>query len=127
MDQNVGGRLFRDAWIKGVKQYYPGTPKEGYIAPWEQMASWEQESAMAVFEQIRQFVLVTRGKTINLTREQKGRFVAICWIAQIYTHFAQPKASYVTDFEQLPEWQKETDAAIFEAVEEVVLTEVGAA
>jgi hypothetical protein len=63
------------------------------------MASWEQESAMAVFEQVRQFVLLSGGKTTRLSREQKGRFVAICWIAQIYKYFAQPKASYVDDGE----------------------------
>ena len=68
--------------------------------------------------------LLSGGKTIQLSQEQKGRFVAICWIAQIYKHFPQPKANYVADFEQLPDWQKETDAAIFEAVEQAVMGEV---
>ena len=31
---------------------------------------------MAVFEQVRQFVLLSGGKTTRLSREQKGRFVA---------------------------------------------------
>jgi hypothetical protein len=91
------------------------------------MASWEQESAMAVFEQVRQFVLLSGGKTTRLSREQKGRFMAICWIAQIYKYFAQPKASYVDEWEKLPDWQRETDAAIFEAVEQTVMAEVIAA
>ena len=40
------------------------------------------------------------------------------------TGHVQPKANYVADFEQLPDWQKETDAAIFEAVEQAVMGEV---
>ena len=48
---------------------------------------------MAVFEQVRQFVLLSGGKTTRLSREQKGRFVPMCWIAQIYQYCAQPKAS----------------------------------
>jgi hypothetical protein len=40
----------------------------------------------------------------------------LCWIAQIYKHFEAPKASYVADWPDLPTWQQETDADIFEAV-----------
>jgi hypothetical protein len=43
--------------------------------------------------------------------------VALCWIAQIHKHIESPKPSYVADWEELPEWQRETDADIFEAVE----------
>ncbi len=67
------------------------------------------------------------GKRHVSRREQKGRFVASCWIAQIYKYFAQPKASYVDDWEKLPDWQRETDAALFEAVEQTVMAEVIAA
>ena len=28
------GRVFREAWIAGVKKHYPGEPKPGYIAAW---------------------------------------------------------------------------------------------
>ncbi|GHO51432.1 hypothetical protein [Ktedonospora formicarum] len=112
-----GGQRFRNTWIAGVNQYYPGTPKPGYIAPWAEMAKWEQESAIAVYEQIHQFVAATAGKTTQLSREQKGRFVCLCWIGQIYKHFESPKASYVADWTELPEWQRETDANIFEAIE----------
>jgi hypothetical protein len=45
------------------------------------------------------------------------RFVALCWIAQIYKHFQEPKASYVADWDDLPSWQQETDAGIFERIE----------
>ncbi len=117
MDQEQNGRFFRAAWIAGVKKYYPEIPKESYIAPWEAISLWEQESASAVYEQIHQFVSLTRGQTTHLSREQKGRFVCLCWIGQIFKHIANPKASYVADWEQLPAWQRETDSDIFEAVE----------
>jgi hypothetical protein len=117
MENTQGGRLFRQAWIAGVKSHFPDTPKPGYVSPWDEMASWEQQAAMAVYEQVRQFVLATSGKTSHLNREQKGRYVALCWIGQIYKHFDQPKESYVSDWERLPSWQQETDADIFEAIE----------
>jgi hypothetical protein len=119
-DQEQGGRLFRNAWIEGVQRNYPGTPKESYIAPWPQMPKWEQESACAVYEQVRQFVVLAGGQTIHLSREQKGRFVSLCWIGQIFKHIPNPKPSYVADWQDLPEWQRETDAHIFETIEEAV-------
>jgi len=118
MENIEAGRFFRQTWIGGVKKHFPGTPKPGYVAPWEEMAAWEQQAAMAVYEQVQQFVLATAGQAIRLGREQKGRFVALCWIGQIYKHFDQPKESYVSDWERLPSWQQETDADIFEAIEE---------
>jgi hypothetical protein len=124
VDQEAGGRFFREAWIEGVKKHYPGTPKSGYISPWSEMSQWEQESASAVYEQVRQFILVTGGQTTHLSREQKGRFVCLCWIGQIFKHFSDPKESYVADWEQLPEWQRETDVDIFESIERSVLQEV---
>ncbi len=92
-------------------------PKPGYIAPWDQIQEWEQQSARAVYEQVRQFVILTDGNTKKMSREQKGRFVCLCWIGQIYHWFATPKESYVADWDQLPAWQRETDADIFETIE----------
>lgn len=117
MEREQKGRIFRSAWIAGVQRYYPETPKESYIAPWEAMAEWEQASAIAVYEQVEQFVEVTNGQTTQLSREQKGRFVALCWIGQIYARLPNPKPSYVADWEHLSEWQKQTDSDIFEAIE----------
>jgi hypothetical protein len=111
------GRIFREAWIAGVKRYYPGEPKAGYVAPWEETPDWERASATAVYEQVRQFIDVSNGTTAKLSREQKGRFVALCWIGQIYKHIPDPKPAYVADWNDLPEWQRETDADIFERVE----------
>lgn len=111
------GRIFREAWIAGVTKYYPGDPKPGYIAPWDQTPRWEQESAAAVYAQIRAFVEVTDGQAAKLSRTQKGHFVALCWTGQIFKHFADPKPSYVADWDELPTWQQETDADIFERIE----------
>jgi hypothetical protein len=111
------GRVFREAWIAGVKAHYSGEPKPSYIAPWEATPDWERESAAAVYEQVRAFVELSAGATTKLTREQKGRFVATCWIAQIYKHIPDPKPAYVADWNELPKWQQETDADIFERIE----------
>lgn len=111
------GRIFREAWIAGVKKHYPGEPKSSYITPWDETPEWERQAAAAVYIQIRDFVALSDGNSSKLTREQKGRFVAICWIAQIHKHIESPKPSYVADWEELPEWQRETDADIFEAIE----------
>ncbi|NEA74786.1 hypothetical protein [Streptomyces sp. SID13588] len=111
------GRIFRDAWISGVKKYFPGEPKPGYITPWEETPEWERQAAAAVCAQVADFIKVSKGHTAKLTREQKGRFVALCWIAQIYKHIDDPKPNYVADWADLPDWQKETDSDIFEAIE----------
>ncbi len=55
-----GGRQFREAWIEGVRRHYPGEPKPGYVAPWEEMPSWEQESAAAVHGQVVAFLAASR-------------------------------------------------------------------
>ncbi|MDV6014104.1 hypothetical protein [Haloechinothrix sp. LS1_15] len=111
------GRIFREAWIAGVTKHYPGEPKRSYIAPWEETPDWERESAAAVYQQVHDFVRATRGSTARLSREQKGQFVALCWIGQIYRHFEDPKPSYVASWQDLPDWQRETDADIFERIE----------
>jgi hypothetical protein len=116
MSDNAG-RVFRDAWIAGVTKHYPGDPKPGYIAPWDQTPEWERASAAAVCQQVRDLLATSSGAAAKLTRTQKGRFVALCWTAQIYKHFPDPKPSYVADWDDLPAWQQETDADIFEHIE----------
>jgi hypothetical protein len=111
------GRVFREAWIAGVSKYYPGEPKPGYITPWDDTPYWERQAAAAVYTQVRTFVEISAGKTARLTREQKGRFIAICWTGQIYKHIENPKPSYVVDWADLPDWQQQTDADIFERIE----------
>jgi hypothetical protein len=104
---------------RGSKQHYPGDPKPGYSTPWDEAPEWERESAAAVCAQVRQFVEISGGTTAKLTRAQKSRFVALCWIAQIYQHIPDPKPGYVADWDDLPEWQKET-ADIFERIDQSV-------
>jgi len=112
------GRVFREAWITGVTTHYPGEPKPSYVTPWDNTPDWERASATAVYDQVRAFVEATDGNTAKLTRAQKGRFVALCWIGQIHKHFPDPQPAYVTDWDDLPEWQQETDSDIFEHIEQ---------
>lgn len=111
------GRIFRDAWIAGVRKHFPGEPRAGYVAPWAETPDWERQAAAAVYEQVRQFIEISSGTTAKLPREAKGRFVATCWTAQIYKHIPDPKPGYVADWGQLPEWQQQTDCDIFEYIE----------
>lgn len=112
------GQMFRNAWIEGVKRHYPGHPKPGYITPWEDTADWERTAAAAVCRQVLAFIEVTAGAVAKLSREQRGRFIALCWTAQVYRAFPDPKPSYVTDWNELPAWQQEVDADIFDAIEQ---------
>lgn len=112
------GQVFREAWITGVRSHFPGEPKPGYVTPWEDTPEWERQAAAAVYGQVRDFIAVSGGNTAKLSREQKGRFVALCWIAQIHKHIEDPKPGYVADWDALPQWQRETDADIFEGIEE---------
>lgn len=116
--QDDRGRVFREAWLAGVTKYYPGEPKPGYITPWDDTPDWERSAAAAVYDQVLAFVKATDGATAKLTRDQKSRFVALCWIGQIFKHFPEPKPSYVADWDELPDWQKATDADIFERIEQ---------
>lgn len=120
VERGQRGRIFREAWIAGVTKHYPGEPKSGYIAPWEDTPDWERDSATAVYDLVLAFIEAASGRTAQLTRAQKGRFVALCWIGQIYKHISDPKPSYVADWEELPEWQRETDSDIFERIEQEV-------
>lgn len=35
MSQTEGARLFREAWITGVHQHFPGEPKASYVTSWD--------------------------------------------------------------------------------------------
>jgi hypothetical protein len=110
------GQQFREAWITGVRKHFPGEPKPGYITPWQDTPDWERAAAAAVEQQIRTLAELTGGVVSRFTREQKGRFVALCWIGQILHRIDNPKPSYIADWPDLPEWQRETDADIFDAI-----------
>lgn len=116
-DDDHGGRVFREAWITGVTKYYPGSPKDSYIAPWENTPDWERASAAAVYCQVVDFIELTDGAAARLSPELKGQFVAICWIGQILARIPDPKPGYIAPWDQLPDWQQKTDIGIFEAIE----------
>ncbi|MYW05363.1 hypothetical protein [Streptomyces sp. SID3343] len=117
MSENDGARLFRETWIASVHKNFPGEPKPGYVTPWDDTPEWERQAAGAVHEQVRHLLDLSGGHASRLTREQKGRFVATCWTAQMFKHFEDPKPGYVADWSELPDWQRETDSDIFEAIE----------
>jgi hypothetical protein len=123
LDREAAGRLFRTAWINGVRKHYPGTPKDGYVAPWEDMPEWERQSAQAVAELVVRFVQESDNGTAKLTREQRGQFVATAWLAQMYKHFPDPKPSYVSPWAEMPVWQQETDSDLFGVIEQAVRAE----
>ncbi|WP_335989957.1 hypothetical protein [Glycomyces sp. MUSA5-2] len=114
---NESGSRFRDAWIEGIKRHFPGEPKAGYIAPWEEMPEWEQTAAAAVYEQVRHFIATSDGAIAHLAPVQRGQFIAACWNAQIHRLLPSPKASYVAPWEELPDWQRATDMDIFTHIE----------
>ncbi len=120
------GRRFRAAWISGVQAYYPGTPKSGYVAPWEEMPSWEQLAASAVYGKVRALLLAgqQQGPVTNLHPEQGGRYISEAWNVQVYRHIEKPKPGYVADWEDLPEWQRQTDIDIFKEIERAVNEEL---
>ncbi len=124
---NHNGRAFREAWIAGVKRHHPGEPRAGYIAPWAETPEWERQSAAAVYDLVRALIHTSAGATRHLTREQKSQFVALCWTAQVYRHIPDPKPSYVAPWHQLPAWQQETDADIFEQIEQAARTSTASA
>ena len=120
MDQDQlldGGRLFREAWIDAVRKHFPGEPKPGYVVPWEETQDWEKAAAIAVFEQVRTFLAATGSGAAKLSRVQKSQFIAACWTGQVYHHFADPKASYVAEWHDLPQWWQETNADVFERIQ----------
>jgi hypothetical protein len=117
MDREAGGRFFRNEWIQGVNAHFPGTPKPGYIAPWEAISAWEQDSAMEVYQQVHAVVAAGSERESHLNREQGGRIIRLAWVGQIYRHIPDPKPSYVCAWEEMPAWEQAVDMDIFEAIQ----------
>jgi len=119
MDREEEGRFFRAAWIAGVTTHFPGTPKSGYITPWNEMQEWEQQAAIATYGKTHAFLLagLQSEEPGHPTSEQGGRFIAEAWNVQVYRHIPDPKPGYVADWDDLPEWQRKTDMFIYSAIE----------
>ncbi|MEU6712877.1 hypothetical protein ABZ897_15465 [Nonomuraea sp. NPDC046802] len=49
-----------------------------------------------------------------------GRIFRQAWISGVLKHYpGEPKPSYVADWGELPAWQRETDADIFDHIEQI--------
>lgn len=116
--QDGNGRVFREAWIDGVRKHYQGEPKPSYVAPWEETSAWERASATAVYEQVCVFIRATGGHAVKLARTQKGMFITVCWAGQVLRYLDTPNPSGPAGWDELPEWQRETNADIFERIEQ---------
>ncbi|PKW07480.1 hypothetical protein SAMN05428944_5451 [Streptomyces sp. 1222.5] len=69
----------------------------GHVTPWDGTPEWEREAAAAVCGRVRDFIKISEGYATRSTREQKGRFVVICWTAQMFKHFKDPTPGYDAD------------------------------
>ncbi|SES09173.1 hypothetical protein [Actinokineospora terrae] len=112
-----GGQVYERAWNDGVRRHCPEQP--GHLMSWVSLSPWERASANAVYETVRS--IVEAGGTEGLSRVQKGRFVTLLRIAQVHRHLSSPRESIVADWEELPAWQRETNADIFEHIEDLIL------
>jgi len=126
LNREEGGRFFREAWITGVNKHFPGTPKPGYVAPWESMPDWEKEIVTEIYAQMQ--ALIQAGaqneQGTRLNREQGGRVIRIAWIGQVYKHISEPKSSYVCNWEEMSSWEREVDMDIFEMIQAKMLFNV---
>ena len=112
-----GGRFFRDRWVDLITRHYSGTPPAKELRPWEDLESWEQENAIKVYELVQHLAWTVGWPIDGLSREQKGRFVYICMVAQMWKRSPQGEKAYLVDWDQLPAWQQESYADIFENIE----------
>src|SRR5579872_5783953 len=112
-----GGRFFRDRWIDLVKRHYPGTPPSKELRPWEDLEPWEQENAIKVYGLVQHLAWTVGWPIDGLSREQKGRFVYRCMIAQVWKRTPQYEEAHPVDWNELPTWQQESYADIFGNIE----------
>ncbi|MFD8672168.1 hypothetical protein ACFV1A_03695 [Streptomyces seoulensis] len=50
MNGTEGARLFREAWIAGVRRHFPGEPDPAEPAEWPDLPLWHRETVADVFE-----------------------------------------------------------------------------
>lgn len=124
MDFENGYRATRQAWIDGVNEYYPGTPKPSYVTPWDELGAWEREAVIALYNHVRSIILPSLQEGIRIPREHGGYLVGSIWNILMFQILHDPKPSYVSHFNQLSEWQQKTDIKMFEAVEAATLQEM---
>ncbi|MFI9393723.1 hypothetical protein [Streptomyces bauhiniae] len=117
MNGTEGARLFREAWIAGVRRHFPGEPEPGFVTPWEDVPEWQREVSGIVASRIQGLMELSEGNAARLSREQKGRFVAICWATEVSDQLDEPDPAEIAEWPDLPLWHRETVADVFEALE----------
>lgn len=123
IEQDTAARRVRQAWIDGVKEYYPGEPKASYILPWNEMASWEQEAVRLLTQHVLAILTPLAEQNVRLPREHGGYLVCSVWNTLMFQLLHEPKESYVKHFNQLDSWQQRTDIKMFEAIESLLFSE----
>lgn len=73
MSEQDDGRKFREAWIAGGHKHFPGEPKPGYAAPWEETPEWQRAAAATTFALVPEHIAASLGE---VGREARGRAVA---------------------------------------------------
>jgi hypothetical protein len=124
MNEEQGWLLTRQAWIEGVKEYFPGTPKASYVKPWAEMDTWEQEAVKLLYQHVRSVILPILKQGIVISRKHGGYLVCSIWNILMFQLLHDPKPSYIKHFNELDEWQQKTDIKMFEAIESSVQQEL---
>jgi hypothetical protein len=119
------GKLFRNAWIKGIFAHYRGTKVTEYTRSWGDIPQWEQQACIATFHDVAAFLRASSSQQAqgSLTREQGGRIVCAFWNMQMLQLFEKSRPSFITSWENLPVWQQNVDSDIFVEIQEKVLKE----
>ena len=112
-----GGRFFQDQWIRLVKEHCPDHLRAEKLLPWEDLELWEQENAVKAYELVQHLAWTVGWPIDGLNREQKGRFVHTCLMAQVWKRAPQRKSIALSDWNQLPTWQQQVYADLFEMIE----------
>ncbi|HXR65409.1 MAG TPA: hypothetical protein VN729_05785 [Ktedonobacteraceae bacterium] len=100
-----GGRFFQDQWIYLVIKYCPNNPPSEKLLQWEDLEPWEQENALKVYELVQHLAWTVGWPIDGLSREQKGRFVHTCQIAQVWKCAPPREEIALNDWNQLPVWK----------------------
>jgi hypothetical protein len=124
MNFEHGYRATRQAWIDGVNEYYPGTPKPSYVKPWDELDAWEREAVIALYDHVRLIILPSLQAGIRIPQEYGGYLVGSIWNILMFQILHNPKPSYISHFDQLSEWQQKTDTKMFVAIEAATLQEI---
>ncbi len=68
------------------------------------------------------------GIVVSIDREEGGKVFREAWIEGVTTHYAgTPKDSFITPWEDTPDWEKASAAAVYQQVAEFIRVTNGAA